>query len=85
MWRSRCCRLRWLLARSTWRGFSAKPKVLASLNHSNIATIYGREEADQTKALVMKLVEGPTRGASTVSQGPGNASQGMSLSMVFPR
>ncbi len=29
--------------------------MLASLNHPNIAAIYGLEEADQTKALVMEL------------------------------
>src|SRR5579863_8678124 len=35
-------------------------KVLASLNHPNIATIYGIEESSRTHALVMELVEGPT-------------------------
>ena len=40
--------------------FQRKAEVLASLNHPNIAAIYGLEEADSTKALVMELVEGPT-------------------------
>ena len=40
------------------RAFSAKPKSLASLNHPNIAAIYGLEEADDFTALVMELVEG---------------------------
>ncbi len=40
--------------------FQREAKTLASLNHPNIAAIYGLEEADQTKALVMELVEGPT-------------------------
>ena len=40
--------------------FQREAEVLASLNHPNIAAIYGLEEADQTKALVMELVEGPT-------------------------
>jgi Tol biopolymer transport system component len=35
-------------------------QVLASLNHPNIATIYGLEDADLSKALVLELVEGPT-------------------------
>ena len=40
--------------------FQREAKTLASLNHPNIAAIYGLEEADQAKALVMELVEGPT-------------------------
>jgi len=40
--------------------FEREAKVLASLNHPNIASIYGLEEANGTRALVMELVEGPT-------------------------
>ena len=39
--------------------------MLASLNHPNIAAIYGVEE----RALVMELVEGPTL-AERIAQGP---------------
>ena len=38
--------------------FEREAQVLASLNHPNIASIYGLEEADGTKFLVMELVEG---------------------------
>ncbi len=38
--------------------FQREAEVLAALNHPNIAQIYGLEEADGTKALVMELVEG---------------------------
>jgi eukaryotic-like serine/threonine-protein kinase len=40
--------------------FQREAQVLASLNHPNIAHVYGLEESDGTKALVMELVEGPT-------------------------
>ena len=48
--------------------FQREAEVLASLNHPNIAAIYGLEEADKTKALVMELVEGPTL-ADRIAQG----------------
>ena len=49
--------------------FEREAKVLASLNHPNIGTIYGLEEADGVKALVLELVEGPTL-ANRIAQGP---------------
>src|SRR6202790_5543509 len=38
--------------------FEREAKVLASLNHPNIAHIYGVEESDHVRALVMELVPG---------------------------
>ncbi|MHB8656278.1 MAG: protein kinase domain-containing protein, partial [Terriglobia bacterium] len=40
--------------------FQREAQVLASLNHPNIASIYGLEESGSTRALVMELVEGQT-------------------------
>jgi len=40
--------------------FQREAQVLASLNHPNIAAIYGLEESGDLHALVMELVEGPT-------------------------
>src|SRR5215813_2806212 len=40
--------------------FQREAQVLASLNHPNIASIYGIEESGDRRALVMELVEGPT-------------------------
>jgi serine/threonine protein kinase len=40
--------------------FEREARVLASLNHPNIATIYGVEESWGVRALVMELAEGPT-------------------------
>ena len=49
--------------------FQREAQVLASLNHPNIAAIYGIEEAEGTRALVLELVEGPTL-ADRIAQGP---------------
>ena len=38
--------------------FEREAKVLASLNHPNIATIHGVEESGRVRALVMELVPG---------------------------
>src|SRR6476646_7257936 len=40
--------------------FSREAHLLASLNHPNIAAIYGLEDSNSTTALVMELVEGET-------------------------
>ena len=49
--------------------FQREAQVLASLNHPGIAAIYGIEESDDTRALVLELVEGPTL-ADRIAQGP---------------
>ena len=40
--------------------FQREAKVLASLNHPNIAAIYGLEDEGDSPALVLEYVEGPT-------------------------
>ncbi|MBK6407873.1 MAG: protein kinase [Holophagales bacterium] len=40
--------------------FEREGQLLAQLHHPNIASIFGLEESDGTRALVMELVEGPT-------------------------
>ena len=40
--------------------FDREARILASLNHPNIAAIYGLERSAGTTALVLELVEGPT-------------------------
>ena len=49
--------------------FKREAQLLASLNHPNIAAIYGLEDADGVRALVMELVEGPTL-AERIARGP---------------
>ncbi len=48
--------------------FEREAQILASLNHPNIAAIYGFEDSG-TAALVMELVEGPTL-TDRIAQGP---------------
>jgi Tol biopolymer transport system component len=49
--------------------FEREAKLLASLNHPHIASIYGLEESSSTNSLVMELVEGPTL-ADRIASGP---------------
>ena len=49
--------------------FQREAQVLANLNHPGIAAIYGIEEAEGTRALVLELVEGPTL-ADRIAHGP---------------
>ncbi len=49
--------------------FQREAKTLASLNHPHIGAIYGVEETNGIKALVLELVEGPTL-ADRIAQGP---------------
>src|SRR5262245_63914127 len=56
--------------------FEREAQLLASLNHPNIATIHGLQEAGAgggaggaMRALVMELVEGPTL-AERIAEGP---------------
>jgi serine/threonine-protein kinase len=49
--------------------FRREAQVLASLNHPNIAHVYGLEQSDGVQALVMELVEGPTL-ADRIAHGP---------------
>src|SRR5687767_6100178 len=49
--------------------FEREARVLASLNHPNIGAIYGSEDADGLRALVLELVEGETL-ADRIARGP---------------
>lgn len=49
--------------------FRREAKLLASLNHPNIASIHGLEEHQATPFLVMELVDGETL-AERITRGP---------------
>ena len=57
--------------------FQREAKVLASLNHPNIASIYGFEDSDKP-GLVMELVEGPTL-ADRILAGPVPVEEGLNI------
>ena len=57
---SRSCRIASCQSPVAWRASSCEARVLATLNHPHIAAIYGLEEADGVRGLVLELVEGPT-------------------------
>src|SRR5262245_28321272 len=49
--------------------FEREARVLASLNHTNIAAIYGVEDSTEVRGLVLELVDGPTL-ADRIFSGP---------------
>ena len=49
--------------------FQREAELLATLNHPNIAGIYGLEESSGVRALVLELVDGPTL-ADGIAKGP---------------
>src|ERR1700680_437903 len=58
--------------------FQREAQVLASLNHPHIGAIYGLEEADGVRALVLELVEGATL-AGRIQRGPGAATDARAI------
>ena len=58
--------------------FEREARLLAKLNHPNIATLYGLEESDGQKFLVMELVEGETL-AEHIARGPILVDEALSL------
>ncbi len=61
--------------------FRREARVLASLNHPNIAAIYGLEESGLTPALVMELVEGSTLAECIAGYSPEPASPGVATGL----
>ena len=70
--------------------FEREAKVLASLNHPNIGSIYGLEEAEGVRALVLELVEGPTladciaAGSLSPGGGEGRGEGGIPIDEALP-
>jgi Tol biopolymer transport system component/predicted Ser/Thr protein kinase len=60
--------------------FQREAKLLASLNHPNIAAIYGLEEAEGTHFLVMELIEGDTL-RDRIKSGPVPVEEALKLAL----
>jgi serine/threonine protein kinase len=60
--------------------FQREAKLLASLNHPNIAAIYGLEVSDETHFLVLELVEGETL-ADRIKKGPIPVEESLKLAL----
>ncbi len=60
--------------------FQREAKLLASLNHPNIAAIYGLEESSGTNFLVLELVEGDTL-ADRIKAGPIPVDESLKLAL----
>ncbi len=60
--------------------FQREAKLLASLNHPNIAAIYGLEESGQIDFLVLELVEGETL-ADQIKRGPISVEDSLKLAL----
>jgi len=60
--------------------FEREARLLASLNHPNIAAIYGFEQADGVPFLVLELVDGPTL-AERIAEGAFSPEQTIALAL----
>ena len=60
--------------------FQREAKLLASLNHPNIAAIHGLEESGGTNFLVLELVEGETL-ADQIKKGPVPVEESLKLAL----
>jgi len=58
--------------------FEREARVLASLNHPHIGAIYGLEDADGVRALVLELVNGETL-ADRIARGPIPLNEAMTM------
>jgi serine/threonine-protein kinase len=67
--------------------FEREARLLASLNHPNLATIYGVEEDAGVRAIVMELIEGGTLAErlASRSRSPGTVPRGLPTTLDIAR
>src|SRR5688500_763182 len=59
--------------------FAREARMLASLNHPNIGSIYGLEDSGNSSALVLELVEGETLDARLLRRGALSLSEAVAV------
>ena len=64
--------------------FERAARLLASLNHPNIATIYGLEHSGESQFLVLELVPGDTL-AERIQRGPIPVAEAFRSSNRWPK
>ena len=64
--------------------FEREAKLLASLSHQNIATLYGLEEHEGQRYLVMELAEGETL-AARLGKGPLPADEALEIALQIAK
>jgi serine/threonine-protein kinase len=64
--------------------FEREARLLAALSHPHIAAIYGLEESQEIRGLVLELVEGPTL-ADWIARGPGTRRMSINSSLTIGR
>jgi len=72
----------WLADPERQARFAREARLLASLNHPNIGAIYGVQDSDDMRALVLELVEGDTLADRLA--GRGAAARGLPIADVTP-
>src|SRR5262245_12072791 len=55
--------------------FQREAEILATLNHPNIAAVYGLQQADDHTAIVLELVEGQTLAELIARRSPSESGQ----------
>ena len=73
----------WLADPERQARFDREARVLASLNHPNIGAIYGVQDSDGVRALVLELVEGDTL-ADRLTNHRARATRGLPIADAIP-
>jgi hypothetical protein len=72
----------WLTDQDRRAGFDREARLLASLNHPNIGSIYGVHDSGEARVLVLELVEGETLAGRLAGRAGSSARRGLPIDEV---